>query len=243
MTTMQHFIDRDGTRAQLVVLGGETVYAETFSVADCQRHVRDLAAGKSPDALFGKSASAIALRTIRRVQIDDNDNDVDVTHVEGDKETSTTLRFAQNDVRDAVYAVLRDRLARTMREHRDEYTKPRAVVGSLAALTVLGFGTLMLVQAAAAVRAAEHLEITGRRAGLKKLFAGTLDTLGPTGVAIIGGIACLLALLIFVQRMRRPPRLRFVQAAPWSAPSRVPTIVKYGLLAVVWGFALKAAVA
>ena len=101
--TTQHYIDRDGSKAQLVVLTDEAIYAETFSAADGQRHVRELAAGKAPGAIFGKDASAIFLRTIRRVQIDDNDSDVDVTHADGDKETRTSLRFAENDVRDAVY--------------------------------------------------------------------------------------------------------------------------------------------
>ena len=240
---MQHFIDLDGSKAQLVVLTQETIYTETFSAADCQRQVRELAAGHSPDALFGKNASVIAFRTIKRVQIDDNDNDVDVTHTDGGKDIRTSLRFEQNDVRDAVYAVLRDRLGKKMREHVDEFTRPRAAVGSLTALTVFGIGTLLLAQAAAAIQAAEHLDITGRRAGLKKLFAGVLDTLGPTGVSIIGGSLCLLALLVLVQRLRQPPRLRFVQAASWSAPSSVATIVKYGLLLTAWGFVVKGALA
>lgn len=239
--TMQHYIDRDGTKAQLVVLTADAVHAETFSAADCQRHIRELAAGKSPDALFGKDASKIALRSIRRVQIDDNDNDVDVTHVESDKEIATSLRFAENDVRDAVYAALRERLAGRMHEHVDEYTRPRAAVGSLTALTVFGIGTFLLAQAAAAIQAAGEMEITGRRAGLKKFFAGVLDTLGPTGVSIIGGILCLLALLVLVQRLRQPPRLRFVQTATWAGPPKVATIVKYGMLVAVWGFVAKAA--
>jgi hypothetical protein len=239
--TTQHFIDRDGTKAQLVVLTGEAVYAESFSAADCQRHVRDLAAGKPPDAMFGKGASAIALRTIRRVQIDDNDNDVDVFHADGDKDARTSLRFAENDVRDAVYAALRERLGPKVREYVDEYTRPRAAVGSLTALTVFGLGTVLLAQAAAAIQAAGEMEITGRRAGLKKLFAGVLDTLGPTGVSIIGGILCLLALLVLVQRLRSPQRLRFVQAATWSAPSKAVTVFKYALLVAVWGFVAKAA--
>ena len=240
---MQHFIDLDGSKAQLVVLTADAIYTETFSAADCQRQVRELAAGQPPEAVFGKDASTIAFRTIKRVQIDDNDNDVDVTHVEGDKETRTSLRFEQNDVRDAVYAALRDRLGKKMREHVDEFTRPRAAFGSLAALSVLGIGTLLLAQAAAAIQAAEHLEITGRRAGLKKMIAGVLDTLGPTGVSIIGGVLCLLALLVLVQRLRQPPRLRFVQVAPWSAPSRFATIAKYGMLLAVWGFVVKGALA
>ncbi|HJU38636.1 MAG TPA: hypothetical protein VJ724_03625 [Tahibacter sp.] len=239
--TTQHYIDRDGSKAQLVVLTDEAIYAETFSAADGQRHVRELAAGKAPGAIFGKDASAIFLRTIRRVQIDDNDSDVDVTHADGDKETRTSLRFAENDVRDAVYAALRERLAAKLREHVDEVSRPRAAVGSLTALTVFGIGTVVLAQAAAAIQAAGEVEITGRRAGLKKLVTGVLDTLGPTGVSIIGGILCLLALLVFVQRMREPPRLRFLQAAPWNGPSNVATVFKYALLVAVWGFVAKAA--
>lgn len=239
--TTQHWIDRDGTKAQLVVLTNEAVYAETFSAADCQRCVRELAAGASPTTLFGKDAGVIPLRAVKRVQIDDNDNDVDLTHLVGDKDHATSLRFAENDVRDAVYAALRDRLAPKLREHVDEYTRPRAAVGSLTALTVFGGGSLMLAKAAAAIQAADELEITGRRAAFKKMVAGVLDTLGPTGVWIIGGTLCAIAALVFVQRMRAPPRLRFVQAAPWNGPSSAAMFVKYGLLAAAWGFALKAA--
>lgn len=241
--TTRHWIDRDGTKTQLVVLSDEAVYAETMSAADGQRQVRELAAGKSPATLFGKDATAVMLRTIRRAQVDDNDSDIDLTHADGDKEASTSLRFAGSDVRDAVYIALREALAPKMREHVDEYTRPRAAVGSVAALTVIGVGTFLLAKGAAAIQAAEHLEITGRRAGLKKLLAGTLDTLGPTGVSVIGGILALLALLVLVQRLREPPRLRFLQAAPWSAPSGTGTLVKYALIAVAWGFALKAALA
>jgi len=109
----------------------------------------------------------------------------------------------------------------------------------LTALTIFALGTLMARSAAIAVRAAGEIEYEGRRQGTKKLFAGVLDLLGPTGVTVIGGILMLLAGLVLYSRLKAPQRLHILQSTPYAAPSPVVLGLKYAGLCVVWLLALR----
>ncbi len=55
------------------------------------------------------------------------------------------------------------------------------------------------------IRSGAHVEITGRRALTKRLFAWAAETLGPTGVLVAGGLAtaAMLAWLILTLKRRK----------------------------------------
>jgi hypothetical protein len=142
-------------------------------------------------------------------------------------------------LRERIYTHLRERLADQFAAHETHFSRWRAAFGSLMALTVFGFGTLLLRGAAAAVRAAGEVEYEGRRQGTRKLLAGVLDLLGPTGVTVIGGLLMLLAGLVLYNRLREPQRLHILQSTPYAPPSPVVLGLKYAGLCVAWLLALR----
>ena len=55
------------------------------------------------------------------------------------------------------------------------------------------------------IQGGTYREPTGRRAGLKKLFAWIAESLGPTGVLVVGGLVCagMVAWLILTLKKRK----------------------------------------
>ncbi|HEX7899895.1 MAG TPA: hypothetical protein VF950_19150 [Planctomycetota bacterium] len=75
------------------------------------------------------------------------------------------------------------------------------IIGLIAAplLTWATYSTAIDIQ-----NGVQH-EYTGRRAGTKKLFAFFAESLGPTGVLVVGGAICLgmIAWLVFTLKKRK----------------------------------------
>ena len=80
-----------------------------------------------------------------------------------------------------------------------------AAKSPLVVLAVIAFSVFLLVNAAAELADGEDVTVTGRNRGLKKLLAFVLETIGPTGVYIVGGVLSGLALYRLVQRIKNPP--------------------------------------
>src|SRR5690606_7832175 len=77
---MQHWIDRNNDKTQLIVLTDEAVYAETLAPAAATQAVGALEAGRSPAMVFGKEAKHVTLRSMTRVQYDEHDTDIEFHH-------------------------------------------------------------------------------------------------------------------------------------------------------------------
>jgi hypothetical protein len=228
---MQHWIDTQDGSTQLIVVTDEAVYADKMSKDAAVQAVDALEAGRSPAMVFGKDAKHVAFRAMTRVQYNEHETDIEFHHRDG-KDDSVVSVFIETPG-------LRERLADQFAAHETHFSRWRAAFGSLMALTVFGFGTLLLRGAAAAVRAAGEIEYEGRRQGMKKLFVGVLDLLGPTGVTVIGGILMLLAGLVLYSRLKEPQRLHILQSTPYAPPSPVVLGLKYAGLCVVWLLALR----
>jgi hypothetical protein len=236
---MQHWIDTQDGSTQLIVVTDEAVYADKMSKDAAVQAVDALESGRSPAMVFGKDAKHVAFRAMTRVQYNEHETDIEFHHRDGKDDSVVSVFIETPGLRERIYDHLRERLADQFAAHETHFSRWRAAFGSLMALTVFGFGTLLLRGAAAAVRAAGEIEYEGRRQGMKKLFVGVLDLLGPTGVTVIGGILMLLAGLVLYSRLKEPQRLHILQSTPYAPPSPAVLGLKYAGLCVVWLLALR----
>jgi hypothetical protein len=236
---MQHWIDTQDGSTQLIVVTDEAVYADKMSRDAAVQAVDVLESGRSPAMVFGKDAKHVAFRAMTRVQYNEHETDIEFHHRDGKDDSVVSVFIETPGLRERIYTHLRERLADQFAAHETHFSRWRAAFGSLMALTVFGFGTLLLRGAAAAVRGAGEIEYEGRRQGMKKLFVGVLDLLGPTGVTVVGGILMLLAGLVLYNRLREPQRLHILQSTPYAPPSPVVLGLKYAGLCVAWLLALR----
>lgn len=236
---MQHWIEQHNDKAQLIVLTDEAVYAETLAPAAAAQAVDALQAGRSPATVFGKDAKHATFRSMTRVQYDEHDTDIDFHHRDGKDDASVSVSIETPGLREQVFAAAQRQLSDTFSAYETHYSRWRAALGPLIAVTVFGLGTLALRAAAIAIRAVDEVEVSGRRQGLKKLFAWVLDTLGPMGVSVVGGVLVLLSGWVLYTRLQQPQRLHILQSAPYSPPSQVVLVLKYVVLLAVWMLALR----
>ncbi len=236
---MQHWIDQNNDKAQLIVLTGEAVYAETLAPTAAAQAVDALQAGRSPATVFGKDAKHVTFRSMTRVQYDEHDSDIEFHYRDGKDDASVSVSIETPGLREQVFAAAQQQLSDTFGAYETHYSRWRAALGPLISVTVFGLGTLALRAAAIAIRAADEVEVSGRRQGLKKLFAWVLDTLGPMGVSVIGGLLVLLSAWVLYTRLQQPQRLHILQPGPYSPPSQVALVLKYVVLVAMWALALR----
>lgn len=224
----------DGTDTQLVMVDDESVFSEAGPRARIAGIAKAIEGGASPGRTFTAEAKHVVLRDARRVQQSSSDQDIDFVMGEGKEEKTVSLSIADGGIRDEIFGAVAHATEGRLKRYEDTLSRPRAVLPSLIALTVFGFGTAIAIRAAAALQAADEVVVSGRKKGLKQLFVWILETLGPTGVAVIGGLICALCLWTFTGRLRAPPHLQMLQSTPYRVPGTVSTGLKYLALLAVW---------
>lgn len=231
---MQHWLDVDGDSTRLIVVSSEAVYAEDHKGEVAQAQVRRLQAGESPAQVFGEKATHIVLRAVKKVQQSSADSDIDFELGEGKDAKSESLTIEDAGIRDAVFGAVQQSTQGRFQRYEDSYGKLRAAFASALTFSLLAMATAVATKAAIAIRAADEIEISGRKKGLKQIAVWVLDTLGPWGCSILGGLLCALALFVLIQRVQAPPHLQILQAKPYRPQSGIVTGIKYALLAGLW---------
>jgi len=231
---MRYWLDKDEEKTRLIVVTDEAVYEQAMSTAEADRHVGELNAGKSPASVFGKDANHIVLRTLAKVQQEQADDDIDFSYREGKEDKTQSVTILDAGIRAEVLAAVERALHGRFRRYEDQYSKPRSAFAPLVMLTVVGFGTRILANAAAALGDAGAREVDGRNKGLKKLVLWALDLLGPTGITVIGTLFFALSLWYLVLRIRTPPLMHILQAEPYKPQGVAMTAIKYIVLVIAW---------
>ncbi len=224
----------DGGDTQLVMVDDESVFSESGPRARIAGIAKAIEGGASPGRTFTAEAKHVVLRDTRRVQQTSGDQDIDFVLGEGKEEKTISVGVADGGMRDDIFAAVEKATEGRLKRYEDSLSRPRAALPSLIALTVFGFGTAIAMRAAAALQAADEVVVSGRKKGIKQLFVWILEFLGPTGVAVIGGLICALCLWNLQSRLRTPPHLQMLQSTPYRAPGTMVTGLKYLALIAVW---------
>lgn len=198
------FTNDDQPFDRLLVLTAAGVYfanPSKESLADIRARLSQGAAvpGVVPDA------KGIPYAAITAVKANKHRDDFNITYKEGARTSYKGFSFKDGATRNAAFDALERRLA--PRAHRTEVQlgAARAALAPIIATCVVGLFVLGAYQAAADMAAGQEAKIEGRRQGLKQLFAWALDTVGTTGVFIIGGLVLVGCIAWMVARVRKPP--------------------------------------
>jgi hypothetical protein len=219
---------------QLVLLTGESIVVANTSDDDVAPIRERLESGENPAAVLSSDALTIPFLSVTKISTDKHDEDIDISYKVGSETKSKTLRLKNPEKRDEVYAELKQVYGEKFQEAEDRYNVLRAAFGSLMGLTIFGGLTWLAVQASKVLRAAGDYEVEGSRAGLKKLIGWILETLGPTGCTIVGGLICALIAWNLVNRVKQPPEMLILQEGPYKSASMVGLTMKYSILLFIW---------
>ena len=224
----------------LIYLGHENLFVDWTKEDEVATKRDALLAGQSPGAVLSAEATNIPLHAITRISTDRNDEDIEIAYKSGSEEKEKTLRLASQELRDEVFASMKQLFGDKFAEYEDQHSVAEATYAPLMSLTITALITWLLAAAASTIRAAEDIDIEGRNAGLKALFVWLLDFIGPIGIYIVGGLLCVLFLMAVVVGIKEPPNMLLLQAGPYKPQSKLKLAGKYLILGVIWYFAAKA---
>lgn len=172
---------------------------------DVPRIMEALDEGRQPAAVGARALESLKLATIGRIRVSPGLDDVEFL-AGGDG--GAILTFSTNGpyAGEIARAVL-ERTGRPFREEHEPITAmqavvPPAIIGAIAA----AFWTLLYLTASQ-LAAGKAIEIHGRRAGLKRLFALAAHILGVNGTLAVGAVLLLwIAGWAALRLARRPHR-------------------------------------
>ena len=184
-----------------LVLSGETLYVGSPREEDLPRLATALREGPSPVKFLGKNGEEIAINDLNKIAAKERADHMTIHH----GNNTSIVGFQDASQRDEALAELETALA--LRRETNTVSRARAVVAPGILLTIALAVTYACSQAAAEIETGQEIVITGRHQAIKRLALSGLDLLGPTGVAIAGGLVALVAVLWMVRRAAKPPMM------------------------------------
>jgi hypothetical protein len=208
-----------------------TAFLESEELEDAKSRIER---GESPLNLFGDRATLIPYFSIKKIKMEESDEDLEVYYKKEKDEKSKTLDAVDKTARQEILAEIQSHLGDDFTSMTEKYSLPRALFPSLMTLTVFIIITWMLHGAATAIAGGEEAEISGRHSGLKSLFLWVLDLLGPTGVLILGGLLMILPVLALIKRIKDPTVITTIKRGEQRPGSIIGTTIKWVILVGVW---------
>ncbi|QDU63416.1 hypothetical protein Pan216_42960 [Planctomycetes bacterium Pan216] len=127
---------------------------------------------------------------------------------------SESFSFASPTDRDDFFVHLREVMPSSFAYSEDELTLVRAAIGpGLWTIGLSAFTWIAYLGARDLASGTAEAEIKGRRQAVKRLFLWLMETLGPTGILVLGSVLVLIALAVLVSRVKNPPHYRIVKPA------------------------------
>jgi hypothetical protein len=139
------------------------------------------------------------------------DNDLDIYHRRSSvplDDYTTTVSFKDGSVRDTALEALEQRLAPRLQRHDVQYGVVRAALGPFlmgVLVALLTYGSMWTAVLFAGGDESAYVRAAGRHESAARLYILVCRSLGPTGVAIVGGLVVLACIVWLVKRVKRPP--------------------------------------
>jgi hypothetical protein len=166
-----------------------------------------LANGEAPQALLGQKLTVIPLETIRRVRGNQRGDDIDIAYRADGRARKANIGFADAATRDEVLAALHERLGVGFSYKVQHLNAIQAGLKPLIMLLIAGFFVYAGYMGALDIANGAEYDVHGRGAMFKWAYVWLASTLGPTGVAIGGGLLLLILVTWLIKRVGSPPVL------------------------------------
>jgi hypothetical protein len=116
------------------------------------------------------------------------------------------LTFKDASAKNIALAALERHLAPRLQRREVQYGVVRAALGPFLLGGLIAVSTFVAFHAAALIAAGDEAYFYKPGTSARgRLFIPVLKLLGPTGIAILGGLAVLACIVELVERVRRPP--------------------------------------
>lgn len=223
----------------LIMIGNENLIVD-HPKEDETPAIRDaLLNGQSPAAVLSSTALNIPLTAVTRIVTDKQDDMIEIHYSIGDVDKSKNLHLADTDKRDEVLAALKSIYGARFKEYEEQQSVAQAIWGPLLSLTLLP--CIAWIMAAAAGDLASGAASADQADRLfEVIFVWVLQLLGPTGIWVTAGVFIFLTLILFQQRVRKPPIVVTLQAEPYKPHSMLRLIVKWAILIGIWALIVRA---
>lgn len=153
---------------------------------DVPRIMEALDEGREPGAVGAGALASLKLATIGRIRVS---SDLDDVEFRAGGDGGAILTFSTNgpNAREIARAVL-ERTGRPFREEHEPITAAQAVGPPMIVGVMAASAWALLYLTASQLAAGKAIEIHGRRAGLKRLFALAAEMLGVNGTLAVGAV-------------------------------------------------------
>jgi hypothetical protein len=198
------FTNDDELFDRLVVVGADAIHTANPD----KPALSSLATRIREGAVVGQvipDADTILYSAISSVKANRHRDDLNIYHTRDAKTRMKNIQFAQAATRDRVLSLLARRLGPGFQRTDVQYGLFRAAVIPLLIAAALAAFTWLAYGAAEELAGGEEAVISGRARTEKYIFVGALNLLGPTGVAVVGGIIVIACLAWLAARVRTPP--------------------------------------
>ena len=156
------------------------------------------------DESVPKPKTVIALPLVKKVKYDEKRLALRFEVKDGTSTKIVSMDFKEQGERLSCFETLRRRLP-DFSVKRTAFSPLRALVGPIVGMGVVGL-VMWGVRGAAANMAAEGVpDVSGRHGTVKRLMIWLVDTLGPNGVLVVGGLIMLGTAFFAVSRVKKPP--------------------------------------
>lgn len=205
------WLNLKGTLAnKLVVLDTAGIITAMPNEKDLQQIQAQLRQGQPLTDIPGNNVEGIPMETIVKAEAFQHTRSLSIQSKPKDKNKNTTISFDDPASRDDFFHALRAKLEPTFQYELRKYTPFQVIFSTTLFMVLVGFVTTFLYTFAVAVQTGATRMPRGG-SGLTKiiaLIAFTLaKTLGPIGIAVIGGLIILLCIIWMVRSLKTPPVL------------------------------------
>jgi len=195
---------------KLVVLDTAGIIMARPSEKELQQLQVQLRQGHPLTDIPGNDVTGIPMETIVKAEAFQHTRSLSIQSKPKDKNKNTTISFDDPASRDDFFHALRAKLEPTFQYELRKYTPFQVIFSTTLFMVLVGFVTTFLYTFAVAVKTGATRMPRGG-SGLTKiiaLIAFTLaKTLGPIGIAVIGGLIILLCIIWMVRSLKTPPVL------------------------------------
>jgi hypothetical protein len=169
------------------------------------RIIGGLQQGQEPAILGANSVQTLKLASIGQTRVSPDQDEVEF-RVEGENGSTLTFSTSDNKAGEIARTVLA-RTGRSFREEQQDIAAFEAVLPPLILGVILGVVWALLYGTAGQLESGEEVQVHGRRAFYKQLFAWVAGMLGVNGTLILGAVLLIWILGWATRRViRRPQR-------------------------------------
>ena len=207
------WFNEDDILSRLVILEPEAILVANPAKEQMPGLRTALQAEPSLPSALRQKAKTIPLSTIHFISADQARHDLTVQHWQDKKLKNSIVRFADSQARNEFLQQLEVQLGTTFTAKTELLTAPKAALAPGCLILVVGVLTALFYSAAAAIQAGETASVSGSALTkfLKLIATFLANSIGSIGVAIIGGLLIMWALVWLVRRVQNPPTMLYLQ--------------------------------